>query len=166
MKLGTWVSNLRQKKRDLTAAQIEKLDKLGFSWDPFSEKWEEGFKALVSFHKRERHTRVPKAHKEGKVLLGIWLQNQRNQKLKLSSDRLSRLIKLGVSFDPFKEQWEASFAALIKYCERENHCLVPVTHREGGLNLGKWVSTQRLARDEMPADRRQRLNSLGFIWKA
>jgi hypothetical protein len=30
----------RRKKQQLTPDQVNRLDQLGFSWDPFAEQWE------------------------------------------------------------------------------------------------------------------------------
>jgi hypothetical protein len=43
---------------------------------------------------------------------------------------------------------------------------VPQLHVEGKYRLGKWVSTQRKNRNEMSAERKARLNKLGFVWRA
>ena len=52
------------------------------------------------------------------------------------------------------------------YKGREGHCRVPQSYRENGFRLGGWVSLQRGNRDRMSAERRQQLDTLGFIWAA
>jgi hypothetical protein len=39
-------------------------------------------------------------------------------------------------------------------------------HRESDLKLGWWVATQRQNWKEMLAERRARLNKIGFVWNA
>jgi len=42
---------------------------------------------------------------------------------------------------------------------------VPDKHKTpDGYNLGRWVSKQRQRKDTMSAERRQRLDELGFVW--
>ena len=167
-KLGVWVNNQRNAKKALAPDRIKRLDAIGFKLDPFAEKWERNFSALEDFLKREGHTRVNKKHIEGNLPLGTWVQNQRNRKSKghLAPDKVLQLESLGFSWDPFAEKWEASYELLLKYLKREGHCRIPVSHVENGIKLGKWVSTQRLEKDRMPTERRDRLNAIGFIWKA
>ena len=54
-KLGVWVGAQRQRKRRLSPERIQRLDSLGFSWDPLTDQWEEAFKALKKFHSQEGH---------------------------------------------------------------------------------------------------------------
>ena len=95
LNLGTWVNSQRNKNEGLTTDQIRRLDSLGFSWDPHSEQWEEGFAALQKFHQREGHCRVLKRHQEFGLNLGSWVTTQRSKKDRLSPDRLKRLNALG-----------------------------------------------------------------------
>jgi DNA-binding TFAR19-related protein (PDSD5 family) len=165
--LGVWVSSQRNKKKgELSPERLKRLNSLGFSWDRFTEIWEEGFTALKKFHKREGHCRVAQNHKEEKLALGAWVSSQRTKKDSLTPDRLRRLNALGFSWDRFAEQWEQGFAALQKFQKREGHCRVQTKCKEEGLKLGVWVSSQRGNREGLTRDQIKRLNALGFVWKA
>ena len=53
-KLGSWVSDQRKNKSKnlLSQDRIERLEALpGWSWDPFTEQWEEAFGQLQSYVK-------------------------------------------------------------------------------------------------------------------
>jgi hypothetical protein len=73
---------------------------------------------------------------------------------------------IGFIWDRQGYRWEQGFAALLKFKRREGHCRVPTFHRENGLQLGWWVATQRRNQKEMSAERRARLNMIGFTWRA
>ncbi|MGI9142408.1 MAG: helicase associated domain-containing protein, partial [Fluviibacter sp.] len=94
LSLGTWVQKQRAKKDQLSTSQRDRLNSLGFSWDPIAEQWEEAFAALRKFRKREGHCRVPRSHLEDGVNLGGWVTKQRQKKAKLTPDRIKRLSKL------------------------------------------------------------------------
>jgi hypothetical protein len=75
--LGVWVSHQRANKDDLSPERRQRMDEIGFDWDPFTTAWEDGFAALVRFKQRERHYNVPRRHKEGGYNLGAWVGTQR-----------------------------------------------------------------------------------------
>ena len=164
LKLSVWVSTQRTNKGGLTPDRLNRLNSLGFSWDPIAEQWEKTFAALHKFHKREGHCLVPQEHKEDGLNLGQWVSFLRTTKNGLTPDRRKRLNSLDFSWDPIAEQWEQNFAALQKFRKREGHCLVPQGHKENGLRLGVWVNGQRTNKNELSPDRLKRLNALGFIW--
>jgi superfamily II DNA or RNA helicase len=162
--LGTWVSTQRRAKEALPAGRRQRLDDLGFVWDSFTEAWEEGFRKLQQFKDREGHCKAPNSHKEDSFKLGTWVQNQRNTKEALSAERSQRLDDIGFVWDPLSEFWDEGFSKLQQFKEREGHCRVPQGYKEEGYVLGSWVGTQRRVKEALPAERRQRLDDLGFIW--
>ena len=61
-------------------------------------------------------------------------------------------------------RWERGFAALRKFRAREGHCCPSRRHVEGGYELGQWVSVQRYRKDLLSAERKRRLDGIGFVW--
>jgi len=61
---------------------------------------------------------------------------------------------------------QAPFAALLDFKRQKGHCRVPILYKEGDFKLGWWVVMQRRNRREMSAERRARLNKIGFVWRA
>jgi hypothetical protein len=70
---------------------------------------------------------------------------------------------MGFVWDWIDHRWEQGFMALLQFKRREGHCHVPIFHREGDHKLGWWVSTQRRNK-ELSAERKARLNKIGFVW--
>ena len=166
-RLGRWVSIQRRERISMPEQRREKLDELGFVWDVLAYRWEEGFRHLKDYKERGGHCRVPVDHKHDGFALGAWTRVQRRDKDKMSVDRRERLDELGFVWDsPFDTLWEKGFNYLKTFKEREGHCRVPPDHKENGYNLGSWVSVQRGLKAEMPIERRQRLDALGFVWNA
>ena len=62
------------------------------------------------------------------------------------------------------ERWERGFAALSTFRAREGHCCPPRRYVEGKFKLGQWVSVQRYRKDFLPIERKQRLDTIGFVW--
>jgi len=71
----------------------------------------------------------------------------------------NRRIRLG-----HEEAWERGFAALKKFKAREGHCQVQQSHLEGTFRLGQWVSVQRELKNKIAANRKRRLDAVGFVW--
>ena len=142
----------------------QKLESLGFDWDMLASAWQDGFAALKRFQAREGHCRVPQEHLEENYRLGSWVANQRKKKTAMPTDRRQRLDGLGFDLNSLISGWEEGFAALQLFQRREGHFEIPQKHIEAGYKLGHWVSHQRADKDTMQAERRQRLDALGFVW--
>jgi hypothetical protein len=165
LRLGRWVGTQRKNKDSMSADRRKRLDNIGFVWDPYESDWEEGFAVLNIFKAREGHCEVPARHVEGNFHLATWVSAQRTNRDSMSTDRRKRLDDIGFNWDPNQGRWEKWYDALTTFKVREGHCNVPVDHVEGMLNLGKWVGHQRSKQDTMLADRRKRLDDIGFVWK-
>jgi Helicase associated domain len=164
VRLGQWVSNLRQRKDNLSAEQKKRLDDIGFVWKPLGEAWQKGFAALKRFKAREGHCSVPVTHEENGYQLGKWASHQRNLRDSMSVERRQQLDELGFVWEPFEMAWEEGFSNLTIYKNREGHCLVPEGYKENGFPLAAWVSRQRSLKDNLSEERRQKLTQLGFSW--
>jgi hypothetical protein len=135
----------------------EIVDELGVSWD-------EMFGRLLLFRDNHQHCRVPHNYRDRK--LAKWVSHQRNlaRKGTLAPSRKERLNEIGFEWSPYKSDWEEGFHYLEIYRERMGHCRVPLDHQEDGFPLGAWAHSQRSRKRSMPAERRERLDELGFVW--
>ena len=168
-RLYRWVRRQRDAQDTMDVDRRQRLEALpGWSWDPLSDQWEEGFTYLKEFSDREGHCRVPVPYKTGNgYRLGAWLSTQRLLKDAMDIDRRRRLEALpGWSWNLFSDQWEAGFAHLKTFSDREGHCRVLQGYKtDGGYHLNSWVANQRMAKETMDIDRRQRLEALpGWSW--
>ena len=70
------------------------------------------------------------------------------------------------SWDFLADRWEEGFSHLKQFVEREGHCRVPSAYKaDDGYKLGRWIWYQRLRRDKINSERRQRLEALlGWSW--
>ena len=96
--LGTWVQNQRQirRKGKLSQQQFDRLDALGFIWDPRKARWHEMLERLVAYKAGHGDCNVPQCY-EPDPQLGSWVHNQRQfrRKGKLSQQPIDRLNALG-----------------------------------------------------------------------
>ena len=169
IKLGTWVGTQRgmYKKGRLSQSKIDKLDAIGFVWDPIAAAWEEMYQRLVVFHKRHGHCLVPDNYKDD-IKLGTWVGKQRGmyKKGRLSQDRIGKLDAIRFVWDPNDDAWEEMYQRLVVFHKRHGHCLVPNNYKDD-IKLGTWVGKQRwwYKKGGLSQSRIDKLNALGFCWE-
>jgi hypothetical protein len=163
---GPWISVQRRGKDSLHKDKIIKLNSIGFSWDPKAERWEELFSALIKFQRKEGHMRVPQGYVYGKLNLGTWVNNLRQDKENLPRERIKRLDEIGFIWNPTTEQWQSYIRALVNFSRREGHVRVPEGHEESGLKLFIWIYNirTRLKKGRLSPEQIKELDSLGFAW--
>jgi predicted helicase len=148
-KLALWIKTQRVWRNDmrLSTERIERLDRLGFVWDPRQVAWEIAFRQLSIYKELVGHCHVPREYIQNGLDLGNWANNQRNRKDSIRAENRQRLDAIGFVWDPLEAAWQQGFFHLTTYKNREGHCRVPDDHIENGFGLGTWVGTQRRAKD-------------------
>jgi len=167
LKLGQWVAVQRANRDEMSAERKALLEALpGWSWNPFNDRWEQAYAALVKFTEREGNARVPNSHIEDGLRLGKWVTHQRSKRDELSSEQRKRLESLpGWNWDARTDMWHRKLELLRQFELREGHALVPQGHVEDGVNLGSWVLEQRNNRAKISKARRALLESVpGWTW--
>ena len=103
--LGRWVGNQRKDKKSgqITEERITRLNAIGFSWDPFGDRWERSLDALVAYQKEYGDCNVPQKWKRNPSL-GKWVSDQRKKwrDKTLMPEQQKRLEKLGFIWQPGK----------------------------------------------------------------
>ena len=166
--LGAWVHSRSKggNKNRLSKERLEQLKSVNFSFDALQEKWNEGFKHLQKYFKREGHSYVPTIYKTDGFPLGTWIQSRRkeNNKNKLSKEKLKQLKSVNFSFNVLQEKWNEGFKHLQKYFEREGHSNVPQEYKTGGFALGAWVHSRSKGgnKNRLSKERLEQLKSVNF----
>jgi hypothetical protein len=164
--LGIWCTTRRKAFRNnkLSPDQINRLEDLGFGWDPLAAAWEEMFGALIAYKQAHGDCNVPQRW-ENNPGLGMWCQNQKSayKKNYLSPDRVKCLEDLGFEWNPLEVAWEEMFAALTAYKKIHGDCNVPQGWKDNP-PLANWCASQRTrcTNGKLSPDRINRLEDLGF----
>lgn len=167
--LGAWIIRQRALKSRMQGDRKARLEELpGWSWDPFVDKWEEGFRHLEEYVKQEKNCRPSQLFKSADgYRVGVWVSHQRSSRSNMPEERKARLEALpGWSWDSTVGRWEEGLRHLEKFIKSEGHSNVPQAYSTAdGYRLGLWISTQRVRKQKMPADRKARLEALpGWSW--
>ncbi len=169
--LRRWMLTQRQRQRSrrLTPDREQRLNGIGFDWQPNVTQWDQTFELLTAFQATNGHCRVPH-HWEGDPQLGGWVsfQRQRYRAGKLTPDQIRKLEALGFEWrisTVWLNQWGEGLNALKAFKAEHGHTRVPVRWK-GNLRLASWVATQRKdkKRGRLPAEREAALASIGFEW--
>jgi len=149
-KLSFWTQMQRQryKKGILEQERRAKLESLpGWTWNPKDDTWEEWLELLNRYTLSAGNCRVPQSYLFESKNLGRWVSKQRSRyrKGEMESDRAKVLESIdGWTWEPDQESWDLAFSALIKFHNENGHALPPQTIDVDGLQLGSWVSHQRM----------------------
>ena len=164
--LATWCHSQRSHKRRSTLSEerIQRLDLIGFDWNPFESEWEKHISELRRYKASKGDCNVPDRFPEY-PLLGKWVRYQRTNRHKLSSDRIARLEQIGFDWNPFHTAWQESFSELEQYKTLHGDCNVPQLYPDNKA-LATWVANQRFERNagRLDPERIKQLEKIGFIW--
>lgn len=161
--LGFWVSTQRQARKNgkISKGRLQRLDEIGFVWEPYDAFWEEMYGALVAYKRQHGDCNVPLFWKLNPTL-GRWMANQRERQGQLAPGRIRRLEKLGIVWEPLRTHEKNMFAALQEFRTEHGHCDVPAKWPRNPM-LGLWLFKKRkLAKEgKLNAKLVKRLESLG-----
>ncbi len=163
--LGYWVANQRQDIKKISKEKKDKLNELGFLWNPLDDNWNKGYAMLQKYIKEHGDCKVPVNFSYDKYKLGNWVGTQRSKIKSLTIERKEKLDKLGFIWKPKDDAWMQGYIILNKYKTKNGNCLAPQNIVFNNYNLGKWVNKQRQRVDKLSKERKEKLNKLGFIWK-
>jgi superfamily II DNA or RNA helicase len=174
--LAGWVAAQRAAYRQhkLPEELVQRLNTLGFRWEPFAGRWDDMYEALRQFHSQQGHTRVPQQWPHNRSLAHWVAVQRRGKKLgRISEDRIGKLELLGFEWNPLPsggrglrpQAWETMFTQLKQFHAENGHTNIPQQFK-GNRKLGWWITTQRRNRREnkLSAEQIARLESVGFLW--
>ena len=160
--LSGWVNTQRaeNRKRQLSKEHKRRLEEIGFIWEVTPHVWEENFAALDSHMQKYGQSKVtdPKLQR--------WINKLREAYKKeiLPSDQIQRLNNIGFNWMPMDGLWEAQYAKLEEFWQRNGHS---DARGRDDKNLASWVQEQRKDyKHKLSPDRIAKLNKIGFVWDA
>ena len=182
IQLANWVALQRQLRRSgkLSSARVRRLQEIGFIWGQGREPlkgWDDRYAEVTAFKNMYGHCDVNIENQEfslGLIELEVWIEDQQQAYWlgTLPADRLEKLRRLGIVFEPSKSPqislsraWEKMFGRLVAYEEQHGDCNVASDDYEIEC-LALWVAMQRNFRSagKLEASYIRRLDEIGFVW--
>ena len=167
--LGAWVNAQRRyfKAGELSQNRIEKLENLsGWSWDPFEDAWNSAFEIFKEYYSANQTTVIGKDIYVKGFGLGSWVHTQRQNKKRLSADKISKLEELtGWMWNPRQEAWLMNLTKLKQFVAENNRMPIKGERSEDGTKIGDWAVKQRNRRNELSTERKRSLESIPkWVW--
>ncbi|ROO63047.1 helicase-like protein [Micromonospora sp. Llam0] len=169
--LAQWLGQQRGYHRNntLDPDRVTALTALGIDWTVKRPSYQEGFTAAQQFHTTHGHIQVPNGLIVNGINLYDWLGARRTDHRleRLSDDRTRSLEALGMQWSIRDATWQRNLATATTFHEREGHLHPRRGHREGGIDLSRWINAQRAARraGTLPHDRITALDAIGMQWE-
>ncbi|MFF4985469.1 Helicase associated domain protein [Streptomyces sp. NPDC001046] len=168
--LGRWLSDQRRAMRagGLASERAEDLEALGIVWEPGDEAWEENLAAARAYFDVYGTLAAPVTAAMEDKPVGQWLANAR-KKGGLGKDvqRAARRAALLAAIDPdWKPAWPVDWQrhyATLKHLVASGHALASVEPGTvvHGMDVGRWLATQRQDWPQLSGGQRERLTQLG-----
>ena len=169
--------------RKLTEEQIRRLEDIGMVWVPKSKGFSYYYGLAKKFYDACGHTDFPEgevtvageALPESGEALAAWKAQQEHgdfleKKSGRAKEKRAMLREIGICMDQSLPPWERKYRAAEEYYREHGDLLVPFSYvTEDGIQLGKWISNQRVRRrgtwGTPPTEEQiQKLDAIGMSW--
>ncbi|MEI8082344.1 MAG: Helicase associated domain protein, partial [Actinomycetes bacterium] len=170
-KLGRWVVKQRSNRTNdqIKPERQKRLEALpGWTWDRFSDQWEENFERLSRYVQSNGNANLSRSVKFEGFELGQWVNSLRSNRP--DPEKCRRLESLpGWTWNSVADKWETGFSNLLRYVAAQGHSRVPKDFKLDTYPLGSWVANQRTAyaRGDLDESRVSRLEGVeGWVWNS
>ncbi|MBF0110852.1 MAG: helicase associated domain-containing protein, partial [Magnetococcales bacterium] len=168
--LGDWMTSQRRMKGSgrIDKERIQRLDALGFVWDPEARFDQDMANALKKFIAEQGHCNIPPDWNRP-ATLPSWVRRVRLRHAggTIEQTLRERLDRMGFVWDAREAAWEEMFVALETFVRERHHCIVPDPFPENP-RLSQWVVglRKRYRGGTLEQEKIARLDPLGFVWDA
>lgn len=146
--LGRWVRDMRRKKDFLAPLRVERLDALGFAWDPIISQWNMMFGKLNDYYQKYKSSLVPsRFDKSNPNSIGVWVNEQRERyRANKMSDTQIRQFEIFHDWRWSFDDWDEIFNSVQKLCVDRKCDISEISQKDiatSGQNLKNWLTSQR-----------------------
>ncbi len=177
--LGHWISNQRSNFSILSQEKRQLLQKIGFVLNVHDNQWMKNYELSKIYYNHYGNLLIPRSFKtingyeydENGINLGTWITLQRERFDSLNNERKEKLSKIGFLTEIYDYKWNEYYKLAENYYEHYGNLLVPSRFKTingyeenpKGVNLGRWINTQRRIYQSLSSNRKDKLSKIGFI---
>lgn len=167
--LANWVNVQRTayNKNQLSQSRIDKLDEIGFVWNPHDHNWFIMYNDLILFKLQYGHCLVPDGYNEHPKLSN-WIRVQRSSYKKgtLDDEKFKMLNNIEFVWDVLEHNWNVMYLKLITAMENINIVKLNPFIKFSNEDINKWMKNQRTyyRGQKLSPDKITKLNNIGFVW--
>ena len=144
VKLANWAVVQRRNKPKLNPNDIERLDRIGFSWDPKKENWEDNLYWLKRYLCEKGHLSPLQFEIFHSYPIGTLVAALRGTRRKgLTQDQIDDLNNINFIWSPRDKVWLDSYKALKKYSIQTGSTTPPRGVIVDGINIYTWATKIR-----------------------
>lgn len=148
LSLGNWCTCQRRVYSGsicgiLTKERIEKLERIGFSWNPADDNWSAGYNHAAEYFRENGDLLVPTAYVTGDGFkLGLWIRSNRARYRKgtLSEERIRLLQEIGISWNVTEDRWMKNYGYCLDYFTKTGERIPNDYIAPDGSKPGQWLS--------------------------
>lgn len=169
-KIRSWLREQKSvyKEGKLSQDRIERLSKLGISWNEFETKWNDAFNLLCQYLKENNTNHISKDVIYKGFKLGSWMQTQKKDYNtgKLRQDRVEKIKSVGYLLEDYRNnEWFRMYNVAKEYFNEFGTAYIPRRHSYHNENLGRWIMIQiRQYRANKLSEERYRLLEQLNLW--
>lgn len=168
--LGSWISSQRNmyKNNNLSNDRIKKLEKIGMIWDASIDAdkiWNDHYIIAKQYYEEHGNLLINTRSRYKGDNLGAWINKNRNEKDKLSNDKINKLESIGMVWNVHHNKWYSNYELLKEYYNKNGNILVPFDYEQNGFRLGEWLKRQMGNHDKLSEEQVQLLEKLGIVWE-
>lgn len=172
VKLGIWISSQRYaySKNKLSEERIHRLESIGMSWQRDISRWEEGYLHAADYFEVNQTLNPTVGYTSADGFpLGVWVSAQRRkyQSGKLSDERINRLEKLKIDWNPIEALWQEGYANAMEYRKIYGNLYANSSYiTDDGYKLGTWLNNQRTKyrTGKLSYEHIELLNKIDMVW--
>jgi hypothetical protein len=156
-------------KRDYFEISDNYIKSIDLNWYSMYEKLEEYKKEYGNINVPINYTTSDGS------MLGHWLSNIRQsvrnpnlQNVRVNSNKIDLLNKLGMDWNPLDTQWEKIYNIAGNYYKERGNLLIPDKYvTTDNIKLGKWIGTQRgnYKKNKLSKEKIELLEKIGMVWE-
>jgi hypothetical protein len=165
-RLGRWVFQQREEKKNMTEDKRLLLNSIDFDWDVPTRAptmpWAVMYEQLAEYYRKNKTTMLTKKNGSDNRLFS-WCSGQRDRyrKKNMPDDQVKLLNDLHFDFEhSLNNTWMEKYKLMIKYKEENGTTRAPKSHPE----LGQWVANQRQRKPSLKKERIELLDKIDFDW--